>query len=101
MLSCTLSVTLDELNKELYYILHWKKKKKKADQHRQKAPWYADEIQFNEGKHTDVALIPGHLRKDATKDAEKQTWHTCAQWTIKTLLFFKSFMKISSLQHIA
>lgn len=100
MLSCTLSVTLDELNKELYYIVHWKKKKK-ADQHRQKAPRYADEIQFNEGKHTDVALIPGHLRKDATKDAEKQTWHMCAQRTIKTLLFFKSFMKISSLQHIA
>lgn len=83
------------------YITSFIGKKKKADQHRQKAPWYADEIQFNEGKHTHVALIPGHLRKDATKDAEKQTWHTCAQWTIKTLLFFKSFMKISSLQHIA
>lgn len=90
MLSGTLLVTLEKLMSSMTPFA------KNANQHRQKVPRYVDEGQLNEEKHN-AALFPGHLRSDTTGGREKQIWHMYAHGTVKTLLFSRNSMKVSSL----
>lgn len=90
MLSGTLLVTLEKL-----IMSSMTPFAKNANQHRQKVPRYVDEGQLNEEKHN-AALFPGHLRSDTTGGREKQIWHMYAHGTVKTLLFSRNSMKVSS-----
>lgn len=53
--------------------------------------------QWQEKKQSNKVVLPWSEGTDTTRDAEMQSWHTCAPRTVKTLVLHRTLAKIISL----